>query len=375
MFELTKQQEMVRSMVRSFAETELAPRALALDEEGVFAADVWKKMGSQGIIGISASRECGGAAAGHLAGILAIEEMARVYPSAAFSLEASQAPIYAIEHFGTEEQRKRYLPPVLAGDQAVCIAATEPTGGSDLSALVTEARFENGSVVIDGRKVYITNGGVSGVCVVLARTGERLSTIIVERGTPGLTSPRREKLMGLKSVHVSELLFTDCRVPRANLLGKEGGGMAVAMASFAVSRPGVGAVGLGIAEGAFAIALQFAKERVLYGSPIGNLQGIQFLLAEMETEIEKARWLVYYPAAALDRGAAPRDIGKHSARAKAVGAEVAAHVTMKAIQLLGGCGVCAEYHLARLLGDAMELFPATGTAEIMKVIQAREILR
>jgi alkylation response protein AidB-like acyl-CoA dehydrogenase len=375
MFELTKQQEMVRSMVHDFAEAELAPRSLALDEEGVFAADVWKRLGTQGIIGISASRRLGGAEAGHLAGIIAVEELARVYPSAAFSLEASQAPIYAIEHFGTEEQQRKYLPPVLAGDQAICIAATEPTGGSDLSSLGTEARFENDAIVVDGRKVYITNGGVSGVCLVLAKTGERLSTVIVEKGAPGFTSPRREKLMGLKSVHVSELLFTDCRVPRENLLGKEGGGMAVAMTSFAASRPGVGAVGLGIARGAFEIALKFAKERILYGGPIGNLQGIQFMLAEMETEIEKARWVIYYPGAALDRGVAPRDIGKHSARAKAVGAEVAAHVTMKAIQLLGGCGVCVEYHLARLLNDAMELFPATGTVEIMKVIQAREILR
>jgi butyryl-CoA dehydrogenase len=374
MFELTKQQKMLRSLVREFAESELATRVLKLDEKRAFPFDVVKKLAAQGILGMTSSKDLGGSAIGHLAGIIAIEELARVYPSIAFFLEGSQAPMYAIENFGTEEQKKTFLPPIIKGDKIICIAATEPAGGSDLASIATIAVPVKGGYVIKGRKVYITNGGVADLVAVVAKTGERAVILLVEKGTPGFTVAGRENQMGFKSVHISELTFSDCKVPAENLIGKEGAGLAIAMSSFIVSRPSIGAIGLGIARGAFDIALKFAKERVLYGKPISKLQNIQFMLAEMETEIEKARWVIYYPAAALDRGSSPRDIGKYAARAKAVGAEVAAEVTKRAIQILGGCGVNPEYRLAGLLNDAMELFPASGTVEIMKVIQAREIL-
>jgi len=374
MFELTKQQQMLRSLVREFAESELATRVLKLDEKRAFPFDIVKKLAAQGIIGMTSSKDLGGTAIGHLAGIIAIEELARVYPSIAFFLEGSQAPMYAIENFGTEKQKKTFLPPIIKGDKIICIAATEPAGGSDLASIATIAVPVKGGYVIKGRKVYITNGGVADLVAVVAKTGERAVILLVEKGTPGFTVAGRENQMGFKSVHISELTFSDCKVPAENLIGKEGAGLAIAMSSFIVARPSIGAIGLGIARGAFDIALKFAKERVLYGKPISKLQNIQFMLAEMETEIEKARWVIYYPAAALDRGSSPRDIGKYAARAKAVGAEVAAEVTKRAIQILGGCGVNPEYRLAGLLNDAMELFPASGTVEIMKVIQAREIL-
>jgi butyryl-CoA dehydrogenase len=374
MFELTKQQKILRSLVREFAESELATRVLKLDEKRAFPFDIVKKLAAQGIIGMTSSKDLGGTAIGHLAGIIAIEELARVYPSIAFFLEGSQAPMYAIENFGTEKQKKTFLPPIIKGDKIICIAATEPAGGSDLASIATIAVPVKGGYVIKGRKVYITNGGVADLVAVVAKTGERAVILLVEKGTPGFTVAGRENQMGFKSVHISELTFSDCKVPAENLIGKEGAGLAIAMSSFIVARPSIGAIGLGIARGAFDIALKFAKERVLYGKPISKLQNIQFMLAEMETEIEKARWVIYYPAAALDRGSSPRDIGKYAARAKAVGAEVAAEVTKRAIQILGGCGVNPEYRLAGLLNDAMELFPASGTVEIMKVIQAREIL-
>lgn len=374
MFELTKQQKILRSLVREFAESELATRVLKLDEKRAFPFDIVKKLAAQGIIGMTSSKDLGGTAIGHLAGIIAIEELARVYPSIAFFLEGSQAPMYAIENFGTEKQKKTFLPPIIKGDKIICMAATEPAGGSDLASIATIAVPVKGGYVIKGRKVYITNGGVADLVAVVAKTGERAVILLVEKGTPGFTVAGRENQMGFKSVHISELTFSDCKVPAENLIGKEGAGLAIAMSSFIVSRPSIGAIGLGIARGAFDIALKFAKERVLYGKPISKLQNIQFMLAEMETEIEKARWVIYYPAAALDRGSSPRDIGKYAARAKAVGAEVAAEVTKRAIQILGGCGVNPEYRLAGLLNDAMELFPASGTVEIMKVIQAREIL-
>jgi alkylation response protein AidB-like acyl-CoA dehydrogenase len=375
MFEFTKEQEMIREMVREFAQAELAPKALELDAKAEFPFDLVKKLADHGLIGMMTAKELGGSAAGHLAGTIVIEELARVYPSIAFFLEVSQAPIYILEHFGTEDQKKKYLPPVIQGEKVICIAATEATGGSDLATMGTEATSFDRGYVINGRKVYITNGGVANYCILLAKTGEKVSALLVEKGTPGFIVGRRQNLMGFKAVNISELAFNECKIPKENLIGKEGGGLAIAISSFVVSRPSIGAIGLGIARGAFEIAVQYAKERALYGKPIGRLQAIQFMLADMETEIEAARWLIYYPGAALDRGMNLRDIGKYSARAKAVGAEVALSVTQKAMQILGGYGVAPEYHLVRLLNDAMELFPATGTTQIMKIIQAGEILK
>jgi butyryl-CoA dehydrogenase len=375
MFEFTKEQEMIRAMVREFAETELAPKALELDRKGDFPFELVRKIGALGIIGIASSREYGGSKAGPLPASIAVEEIARVYPPLAFILEVIQAPMYMIENFGTPEQKQVLLPPVIRGEKIVALAATEPTGGSDLATLNTTAVADGDAYVLNGRKVYITNGGVGDWVLVLAKTGDRASILIVEKGMPGFVVSRRQEMMGFKSGDVCELGFSNCRVPKKNLIGREGGGQAVAMATFTVSRASVGAVGLGIARGAFDIALKYAKERVLYGKPIANLQAIQFLLVDMDTEIDAARWLIYHPAACLDRGMAPRDIGKLSARAKYIGGEVGASVTMKAMQVLGGYGVSPEYHLSRLLADAVEIFPATGTPQIMKFIQALEIVK
>jgi alkylation response protein AidB-like acyl-CoA dehydrogenase len=375
MFEFTKEQEMIRAMVREFADTELAPKALELDRKGEFPFELVKKIGALGIIGVSSPREYGGSKAGHLPAVIAVEEIARVYPSLAFILEVTQAPLYMIENYGTPEQKHAWLPPLIRGEKIAAVAATEPTGGSDLATLNTTAVADGDGYVLNGRKVYITNGSVGDIVLVLAKTGERASFLTVEKGMPGFVVSRRQEMMGFKSGDVCELGFSNCRVPKKNLIGKEGGGQAVAMATFTVSRAAVGAVGLGIARGAFEIALKYAKERVLYGKPIANLQAIQFLLVDMDTEIDAARWLIYHPAACLDRGMAPRDIGKLSARAKYIGGEVAANVTMKAMQVLGGYGVSPEYHLTRLLADAVEIFPATGTPQIMKFIQALEIVK
>ncbi|MFH1079755.1 MAG: acyl-CoA dehydrogenase family protein [Pseudomonadota bacterium] len=375
MFELTKEQEMLKSMVREFANTELAPKVLELDRKGEFPFDIVKKLGSLGMLGICTSKELGGSGMGHLASLIAIEELARVYPSVAFFMETFTGPLYTITHFGSEEQKKKYVPSILKGEKIMCIAGTEPSGGSELSNLGTEAVPTDDGYVINGRKVYITGGGIADYCVLLAKTGDRASIFIVERGTPGFTVGRRQEQIGLKALDVSELAFNDCKIPKTSLVGKEGAGFPIAMTVFTVARPAVGAVGLGIARGAFEIALKYSKERIMYGKPIAKLQAIQFLLADMDTEIDAARWLVYAPGAALDRGANPRDIVKQSSRAKAVGAEVGFSVTRKAIEILGGNGVSPEYHLGRLLNDAVELIPATGTQQIMKIIQAGEILK
>ncbi len=375
MFELREEVQAFRSSVRKMAEDELAPRALELDARGAFPREFLPRLASLGIIGASESPEDGGTGMGYLAGLVAVEEISRFYPSLAFFLEGTQAAVYALGRFGSDEQRKRYLRPVLQGRRVACLAATEPTGGSDVANLGTEARREGDLFRVRGRKVYITNGGIADFCLLLVRTGGRASMILVEKKTPGFRPGRRESQTGFRSVPISELLFEDCPVPAANLIGREGDGHAIALSGFIVSRPFIGAIGLGIAQGAFEIALEFARERVLYGKPISRLQHIQFMLADMETEIEKARWIVYRPGAALDCGTLPRRIGKEAARAKAVGAETAVGVTRMAMQILGGYGVNPESHLPRLLNDALELFPASGTVEVMKIIQATEILR
>ncbi len=375
MFEFTKEQEMIRAMVREFADTELAPKALELDRKGEFPFELVKKIGALGIIGVASPREYGGSKAGHLPAVIAVEEIARVYPSLAFILEVIQAPLYTIENYGTPEQKQAWLPSIIRGEKIAAMAATEPTGGSDLATLNTTAVADGDHYILNGRKVYITNGSVGDIVLVLAKTGDRASILTVDKGTPGFIVSRRQDMLGFKSGDVCELGFSNCRVPKKNLIGKEGGGQALAMATFTVSRAAVGAVGLGIARGAFEIALKYAKERMLYGKPIAALQAIQFLLVDMDTEIDAARWLIYHPAACLDRGMAPRDIGKLSARAKYIGGEVATSVTLKAMQVLGGYGVSPEYHLARLLADAVEIVPATGTPQIMKFIQALEIVK
>ncbi|PKN36099.1 MAG: hypothetical protein CVU61_00960 [Deltaproteobacteria bacterium HGW-Deltaproteobacteria-19] len=375
MFEMSEELQEFRETVRRMAEEVLLPRALDLDNRGEFPRDLLPSLASLGIIGTTADRNVGGSAMGYVAGLVAAEEISRVYPSLAFFLEGTQAPVHALEHYGNDIQRNRYLAPIIRGKQIVCLAATEPTGGSDVANLNTEALREGDTFRVRGRKVYITNGGIADLCLLLVRTGNRASMLAVEKKTPGFRIGQRESQTGFRSVPISELLFEDCRVPAANLIAREGDGHAIALSSFIVSRPTIGAIGLGIAEGAFEIALRFARERVLYGKPISRLQHIQFMLAEMETEIEKARWVVYYPGAALDRGVPPRRVGKWAARAKAVGAETALLVTQKAMQILGGQGVNPQSHLPRLLNDALELFPASGTVEVMKIIQATEILR
>ncbi|MCF8054087.1 MAG: acyl-CoA dehydrogenase family protein [Deltaproteobacteria bacterium] len=375
MFQLAKEQKMIREMAADFAKIYLLNDYQKYEESGDFPFSLARQLGQQGFLGLNVKPENGGAGAGFLAGLFAIEEIAKVYPSLAFFMEVAQVSIHLLGQHGTDEQRARYLKPIIAGEKFACIAATEPTGGSDLANIGTIATPQEGGYSIAGRKVYITSGGIADVCLVLAKTGEKASILLVEKGTPGFIVARREKQMGFKSSDVSELVFDNCYVSDANIVGGKGNGLPLAMGAFTLTRPSIGAIGLGIAAGAFAIALKYAQERVLYGSPISKLQNIQFLLAEMETEIEKARWVIYQPAAMLDAGANAKEIAKYSARAKAVGAEVGFDVTKKAIQILGGYGVSPEYRLAGLLNDAMELFPATGTVEIMKVIQAGEIIR
>jgi len=374
-FNLTRQQEMLRDTVRQFADSELAPRALELDEKGEFPFDIIKRTGEMGLIGVMTPKEYGGTEMGHLARMIVIEEISRVYPPLGFFFQTGHLGHYSIQNWGTEEQKAKYLPSLCKGEKVVCDAITEPSGGSDPTATQTTAQVEGNEFVINGRKVYITLAGVADLACVLAKSDDKFNTILVEKGTPGFEIVRRENIAGFRTTPVNELAFTDCRVPKSNLIGQEGRGLGIGLTTISViGRTGVAGIGLGIARGCYEAALRFAKERKLYGKPIAELQAIQFALVDMNVDFEAAKWISYYAAWQIDQGADVRAIGPDIARAKLVSCELANKVAPKAVQVMGAYGVSEEYHVVRRLKDALQLFPAAGTQDIMKVTIGRSIM-
>jgi len=374
-FSLTRQQEMLRDTVHQFAETELAPRAIELDEGGEFPFDVVKKCAQLGLVGIITPKEYGGTGMGHLARMITIEEISRVYPPLGFFFQTGHLGQWSVQEYGTEEQKSKYLPPMCRGEMIMCDAITEASGGSNPAALQTTAELMGDEFVMNGRKVYITLAGVADLALILAKTDDKFNEILVEKGTPGFEIVRRENISGFRTTPVNEMAFTNCRIPRSNLLGQEGKGLSIGLAAVSIiGRTGVAGIGLGIARGCYEAALNFAKERKLYGKPISELQAIQFALAEMSVDIEAAKWVSYYAAWQVDQGKGVREIGADIARAKFLACELANRVAPKALQVMGAYGLSEEYHMARRLRDALHLFPAAGTQEIMKLTIGRSIL-
>ena len=374
-FDLTRQQEMLRDTVRQFADSELAPRALELDERGEFPFDIVKRTGEMGLIGIMTPKEYGGTEMGHLARMVAIEEISRVYPPLGFFFQTCHLGHYSIQNWGTEEQKTKYLPSLCKGEKIICDAITEASGGSDPTTTQTTAQLDGNEFVINGRKVYITLAGVADLACILAKTDDKFNTILVEKGTPGFEIVRRENIAGFRTTPVNELAFTNCRVPKTNLIGQEGRGLGIGLTTISViGRTGVAGIGLGIARGCYEAALKFAKERKLYGKPITELQAIQFALVDINVDIEAAKWVSYYAAWQIDQGKDLRAIGPDIARAKLVSCELANRVAPKAVQIMGAYGVSEEYHIVRRLKDALQLFPAAGTQEIMKATIGRSIM-
>ena len=373
-FTLTRQQEMIRDMVREFAEKEVSPQVSTLDEKGEFPFALVKRLAELGLVGMFVPKQYGGSDIGHIAKMIVIEEISRVYPPLAYFYGGQDGGTFLLQTNGTEEQKLKYLPPLCKAEKLSCFGVTEPTGGSDLGAMQVTAESIEDGYLINGRKVFITMGGVADVCFVVAKTGERFSAFVVEKGTPGFEAGRRENICGLRCIPINELIFTNCRVPKENLIGQEGRGLAAAMAGFTlIARPSMAGIGLGIARGCYEAALRFAKERKLYGAPIAELQAIQFMLADMEVEIEAAKWLCYYTAWLIEQGKSSREVGKDTARAKLHASEVASRVSLKAIQIMGGYGVTTEYQVVRRLNDALILFPSVGANQVMRVIIGREI--
>jgi len=378
-FSFTPEQEMLRKALQEFVEKELLPRAIQLDESGEFPRDIIKKIADLGLIGIVMPAEYGGSPMGHLARMISIEELSRAYASIGLFLQATPLGLWTILHFGTEEQKKTYIPPVVRGEKIMCMAVTEPTGGSDPQSIQTKAKLEGNHYVVNGSKYFITNGAIADTCVFVAKTGEgpkSLSAFVVEKGTAGFEPGMREQHAGMRSMIVSEIVFKNCKIPRDNLIGKEGDGLRATLKTVSeIGRTGNTGVSLGIARAAYETALKYAKEKQLYGKPIAELQAIGFMLADMSVETEAAKWLAYHAAWLLDQGKTSREISKEIATAKAYSSEVARRNAVKAVQIHGAYGTLPEFHVMRYLRDALEAVSAGGTNEIMRTVIGREITK
>jgi alkylation response protein AidB-like acyl-CoA dehydrogenase len=371
-YDLSDEQRLFRDTVRDFAEGALAPVAEELDREGRFPVELVEQAAGLGLLGIPLDEEWGGAGAGTVSYALAIEELARVDSSFAITVAAhTSLGTQPIAMFGSDEQRQRWLPELASGRGLGSFGLTEPGAGSDAGATRTTARLEDGEWVIDGTKMFITNAGtpLSRLVTITARTGEdEVSNIVVENGTPGYEQSAPLKKMGWRSSDTRELVFRGCRVPEGNLLGPRGQGFRQFLQILDGGRISVAALGLGMAQGAFELALRYAKDREQFGRPIGKFQAVQFKIADMATEIDAARQLVYRAAWLKDEG---RDFAQAAAIAKLYTGELARRACNESLQIHGGYGFMDEYPISRFYRDAKVLEIGEGTNEIQRLVIAR----
>ncbi len=377
-FSLTEEQKMLRTMVREFAEKEFEPIAAQIDEEARFPAESIKRMAELGLMGIPFPEKYGGSGGGTIQFTIATEEISRVCASTGviYLVTAGLAgkPIY---QFGNEEQRQRFVVPIAKGEKLACFALTEANAGSDVAALETSATRRNGGYVLNGIKLFITNGAEADITLVFATIDKSLrhrgiTAFVVEKGTPGFSVGKLEHKLGIRASSTAELVFDDCFVPEANRLGDEGIGFRIALEAIDSSRISIAAQAVGIAQGAFDKALAYAKERQQFGQPIINFQAIQWMLADMATQIDAARLLVYRAAYLEDKGL---PFIKEASMAKVFAPEVAMFVTTKAIQIYGGYGYVKDYPLERYFRDARITGIYEGTDEMQRMTIARSLIR
>ena len=376
--ELDDSHRMLRETVRAFATRELAPVAADIDRDDRLPDQIFPRLGALGILGVTVPAEYGGAGADLLAGVIAIEELARISASVALSYGAhANLCADSIARNGTPEQRARYLPPLCTGESVGALALTEPNAGSDSVSIQTVARRDGDEFVLQGTKMFITNGSIADVLIVYAKTepargAHGISAFLVERGFPGFSVARTLDKLGHRGSPTAELLFEDCRVPAANVLGGLNKGLAVLMSGLDRERVFLAGEPVGIAVAALEASISYAKQREQFGQPIGSFQMIQAKLADMYTQLEAARSLVYRTAvAAQENGANPRD----AAAAILFAAEMATKVCLDAIQIHGGYGYLNDLPLGRFLRDAKLLEIGAGTSEIRRHVIARELLR
>ncbi|MFC5541765.1 MAG: acyl-CoA dehydrogenase [Bacilli bacterium] len=377
-FQLSEEHQQLREMIRDFAENEVAPTAKERDEEARFDREIWDKMAELGLTGIPWPEEYGGAGFDYLAYVIAVEELSRVCASTGVTLSAHTSlagwPVYK---FGTEEQKQKYLRPMAEGKKIGAYCLTEPGSGSDAGGMRTTAVLDGDEYVINGSKIFITNGGIADIYIVFALTNPEaktrgVSAFIVESSFPGFQVGKKEDKMGIRSSPTAEIIFDNCRVPKENLLGEEGQGFKIAMQTLDGGRNGIAAQAVGIAQGALDAAVEYAKNREQFGKPIVANQGVSFKLADMATAVEASR-LLTYQAAWLESNGLP--YGKASAMAKLMAGDTAMKVTTEAVQIFGGYGYTKEYPVERFMRDAKITQIYEGTQEIQRLVISRMLTK
>jgi len=379
-FEMTEEQGLIRDMVREFAEKEVAPSARERDENERFDRGLmFDRLAELGLTGIVFPEEYGGAGADYISYAIAVEELSRVCASTGVTLSAHLSlganPIFL---FGTEEQKHRWLTPLARGEKMGAFGLTEPSAGSDAGGTRTTAIREGDSWRVNGTKIFITNGGEAETYIVFARTDRTaekhhgISAFIIDKGTPGFSFGKKEEKMGIRSSPTMELVFENCIIPAGNMLGKEGEGFKVAMKTLDGGRIGIASQALGIAQGALDAAVDYAKERKQFDSPICRFQGIQFQLADMATQVEAARLMVYNAAYRASKGLS---YSQQSAMAKLMASETAMKVATQAVQILGGYGYTREFPVERMMRDAKITEIYEGTSEVQRIVIGSALTR
>lgn len=375
---LTEEHRAIRNMVRDFARKEIAPIAAEIDRSGAFPHETIRKLGELGLMGIPFPEEYGGAGLDYMSYALVVEELAKVDASHALTLlthtSNSLSPIW---DFGNEEQKRKYITPCARGEKLAAYCLTEPNAGSDAKAIESSAVDKGDHFVLNGTKVFITNGSVADVFVVLARTDPEKGTkgitmFVLEKGMKGLKAGKKEDKMGWRASDTSEVIFEDVRVPKENVLGERGQGFAQAMKQLAGGRISIAALSLGIAEGAFEEALKYSQQREQFGQPIANFQAVQHMLADMGTGIACGKHLTYTAARLRDE---KKDIMTAAAMAKLFCSELAMKATLDAVQIHGGYGYTKDYAVERYMRDAKACTIGEGTSEIQRIIIARQLLK
>ena len=375
---LTEEQIMIRDLARQVAKEKIKPVAAKYDAEGIFPWDMVKVMADSDLFGIYIEEKYGGTGGGVMELVLATEELSKACGGISLALAATALGTFPIILFGTEEQKQKYLPDIAKGKRLAAFALTEAGAGSDAAAIATTAEKKGDHYILNGTKQWITNGGEAEVYTVVASVnrskGARgAATFIVEKGTKGFEFGKKEDKMGIRASATRELVFTDCKIPKENLLGKEGLGFIVAMKTFDQSRPGVAAQALGIAQGALDLTVDYLKERKQFGKSISSFQGVQFMLADMATEIEAARALIYATARMVDSG--NKKISKESAMAKLFASDMAMKVTTDCVQLFGGYGYMRDYPIEKFMRDAKITQIYEGTNQIQRSVIAANLIK
>jgi len=375
-FNLTAEQKLFQKTIREFCEKEIKPIASKIDQEEYFSKDLYKKMGQMGLMGMTVPQDYGGAGIDRVSYMIALEEISRICGSTGLTVEAHNSlGVGHIYEHGTEKQRKKYLPKLCSGEGFAAWALTEPNAGSDAASTQTTAVLKGNEWVINGTKQFITTGDLADVTIVMSKTdkdkgAKGISAILVEKDTPGFKVGQLEDKLGLRGSHTAELIFEDCRVPKENLLGEPGLGFVGAMNILDRGRTAIGAMSVGIAQAALEDSIEYAKQRQQFGKPIGKFQAIQWMIADIATEVEAARLLVHRAAYMEDQGVR---FTKEASMAKLFASEMAMRATVKAIQIFGGYGYTREYPVERYYRDIKLCCIGEGTSEVQRMVIARQL--